>query len=95
MSNLLMEASVALGVISIGLALLLFSLYRRLYAQTKTGFGLALLVFAGAFVVQSGLTVYSYLATMPIIPDSFAPFLFAIGLCEAVGLAAVVWTASH
>ncbi|MCI4343212.1 MAG: hypothetical protein L3J92_03730 [Thermoplasmata archaeon] len=95
MSNVLMEASVALGLISIILAGALFALYRRVYANTKTGFGLALLVFAGAFVVQSGLTVYSYLAAMPIIPDSFAPFLFAIGLCEATGLGAVVWTAAH
>jgi hypothetical protein len=93
MSDLLMEASVAVGIVSIGLAVMLFALYRRLYTDTKTGFGLALLVFAGAFVVQSGLTVYSYLATMPIIPNSFAPFLLGIGLCEATGLAAVVWTA--
>lgn len=95
MSSLLMEASVVLGLVSIVLACLLFALYRRLYSDTRSGFGLALLVFAGAFVVQSGLTVYSYLATMPLIPDSFAPFLFAIGLCEATGLGAVVWTASH
>lgn len=95
MSDLLMEASVALGLVSIVLAGGLFLLYRRIYAQTRTGFGLALLVFAGAFVVQSALTVYSYLAAMPIIPDSFAPFLFGIGLCEATGLAAVVWTASR
>jgi hypothetical protein len=90
-----MEASVALGLVSIVLAGALFVLYRRLYAHTRTGFGVALLVFAGAFVIQSGLTVYSYLAAMPLIPDSFAPFLFAIGLCEATGLGAVVWTASH
>jgi hypothetical protein len=95
MSDLLMEASVALGVISIVLAGGLFLLYRRIYTDTRTGFGLALLVFAGAFVVQSGLTVYSYLAAMPLIPDSFAPFLFGIGLCEATGLGAVVWTASR
>jgi len=95
MSNPLMEASVVLGVVSIALAGALFVLYRRLYSQTRTGFGLALLVFAAAFVVQSGLTVYSYLASMPIIPDSFAPFLFGIGLCEATGLGAVVWTASR
>ena len=95
MSSLLMDASVALGLVSIVLAGGLFLLYRRIYTQTRTGFGLALLVFAGAFVVQSALTVYSYLATMPIIPDSFAPFLFGIGLCEATGLGAVVWTASR
>ena len=95
MSNLLMEASVVLGLVSITLAIILFALYRRLYAQTQSGFGLALLVFAAAFVLQSALTVYSYLNSMPFIPDSFAPYLFAIGLCEATGLGAVVWTASR
>jgi hypothetical protein len=95
MSSFLMEASVVLGLVSIGLAGVLFALYRRLYADTRSEFGLALLVFAGAFVVQSALTVYSYLNAMPLIPDSFAPFLFGIGLCEATGLGAVVWTASR
>ncbi|HEV2317836.1 MAG TPA: hypothetical protein VGV89_09745 [Thermoplasmata archaeon] len=94
MSSALMLASVALGLVSIGLAGILFALYRRLYQSTRTGFGLALLVFAGAFVAQSVLTVYSDLATMPLIPDSFAPFLFGIGLCEATGLGAIVWSAS-
>jgi len=95
MSNLLMESSVVLGLINIALAGALFVLYRRVYASARTGFGLALLVFAGAFVMQSGLTVYSYLATMPLIPDSFAPFLFGIGLCEATGLGAAAWTATR
>jgi hypothetical protein len=95
MTNLLMDASVALGLVSIVLAVILFALYRRLYTQARSGFALALLVFAGAFVLQSGLTVYSYLNSMPLIPDTFAPFLFGIGLCEATGLGAVVWTASR
>lgn len=95
MSDLVMEASVVLGLVSIILAGVLVVLYRRLYAHTRSEFGLALLIFAGAFVVQSALVVYSYLATMPIIPDAFAPFLFGIGLCEATGLGAVVWTASR
>jgi hypothetical protein len=95
MSNLLMEASVAVGIASMGLAGLLFALYRRIYVDTRSGFGIALLVFAGAFVVQSALTVYSYFLTMPLIPDSFAPFLLGIGLCEATGLGAAVWTATR
>jgi hypothetical protein len=95
MTSPLMEASIVLGLVSIILALALFALYRRLYAQTRTSFGLALLVFAGAFVVQSALTVYSDVTAMPLIPDSFAPFLFGIGLCEATGLGAIVWTAAR
>ena len=90
-----MESSVVLGVVTIALAGVLFGLYRRIYARTKSSFALALIVFAGAFVAQSVLIVYSYLAMMPIIPDELAPFLVATGLCETVGLSAVVWTASR
>ena len=93
MSGAVMEASVALGLISIGLAGILFALYRRVYVDTRSGFGLALLVFAGAFVVQNLLVVYSYLATMPLIPGSLSPYLFAIGVTEAAGLGAILWTA--
>jgi hypothetical protein len=94
-SAILMEASVVLAVITIGLAGTLFALYRKIYAQTPTSFGLALIVFAVAFVLQSGLTVYSYLTMMPLIPDTMTPFLFGIGLCEVAGLSAVTWTAAR
>lgn len=95
MTSPLMEASIVLGVVSIGLAIVLFAMYRRLYAQAKSPFGLALLIFAGAFVAQSALTVYSDLSAMPLLPDAVVPYLFGIGLCEATGLGALAWTASR
>lgn len=95
MSAIWMDASVVVAVATIALAGLLFALYRKVYAQTRTRFGLALLVFAAAFVLQSALTLYSYVAMMPLIPESIAPFLFAIGMCEVTGLSAVAWTASR
>lgn len=95
MSAVWMEGSLILGVANIGLTVVLFVLYRRVYAQTKAAFSLALLLFAGAFVVQNLLVVYSYLATMPLIPDSLSPYLFAIGVSEAAGLGAILWTAMN
>lgn len=95
MSDFFMEASLVLGVAGIGLTTILFAIYRRVYRQTKAPFGLALLLFAGAFLAQNVLIVYSYLATMPLIPDSLTPFLFGVGLCETTGLGAVLWTASR
>jgi hypothetical protein len=95
MSDLWMTASVVVAIVTIGLAGVLFALYRRIYAQVQTNFGLALLVFAGAFVVQSSLTVYSYIAMMPLIPASMTPYMFVTGLCEGTGLSAVLWTASR
>jgi len=88
-----MEASIVIGVLNIGLTAVLFGIYRRVYTQTKAAFSLALVAFAGAFVVQNLLVVYSYLATMPLIPETLSPFLFVIGLTEATGLSAILWTA--
>lgn len=93
MTSLLMDASVTLGVVNIGLTITLFALYRRIYSQTRAAFSLALVAFAGAFLVQSVLVVYSYLMTMPLIPDSLSPYLFGIGVSEAAGLSAIAWTA--
>jgi|HubBroStandDraft_3_1064219.scaffolds.fasta_scaffold1022614_2 hypothetical protein len=88
-----MEASLCIGLVNIALTIVLFGLYRRIHTQTRADFTKALMVFAGAFMVQNVLVVYSYLQTMPLIPDPLSPYLFGIGASEAAGLAAIVWTA--
>lgn len=93
MTALWMEASIIIGVLNIGLTAVLFGIYRRIYTQTKASFSLALVAFAGAFVVQNLLVVYSYLNAMPLIPETLSPFLFAIGLSEAAGISAILWSA--
>ena len=93
MTSTWMEASVVIGIVNIALTAVLFGLYRRVYAQTRAAFSLGLLFFAGAFVVQNLLVLYSYLATMPLIPPVMSPYLFSIGITEGAGLGAVLWTA--
>lgn len=93
MTSAFMEASLVIGVLNIGLTGLLFLLYRRIYSQTRAAFTFALILFAGAFLLQNILVVYSYLATMPIIPEPLSPYLFGIGATEAVGLGAIASTA--
>jgi hypothetical protein len=95
MTSTWMEASVVIGIVNIALTAVLFGLYRRVYAQTRAAFSLGLLFFAGAFVVQNLLVLYSYLATMPLIPPVMSPYLFSIGITEGAGLGAVLWTAMH
>jgi hypothetical protein len=90
-----MEASLVVGLVNIGLTGVLFVLYRRIYSKTKASFTLALILFAGAFLLQNVLVVYSYLATMPLIPPPLAPYLFGIGATEAVGLGSIAYTAVH
>lgn len=93
MTTAWMEASLVIGIGNIGLTAALFAVYRKIYTQTRAAFSFGLLLFAGAFVVQNLLVLYSYLATMPIIPDPMSPYLFSIGVSEAAGLSAILWTA--
>lgn len=91
----LMIASIFVGLVNIVLAAILLVVYRGVYARTKAPFTLALLLFASAFLVQNLLVVYSFSKMMTIVPTELDPYLLAIGAFEALGLAAMLWTASR
>ena len=91
----MMTASIAVGLVNIVLAALLLVVYRGVYARTKAPFTLALLVFAAAFLAQNALVVYSFVTMMSIVPNALDPYLLAIGAFEAVGLGAMLWSASR
>src|SRR5438445_13797867 len=91
----LMLASILIGVANVGLASSLLVVYRRVYARTKAPFTLALLLFAAAFLAQNVLVVYSFVTMMSIVPNALDPYLLAIGGFEALGLGAILWSASR
>lgn len=68
-------------------------MYGGIYARTKAKFTLALFAFAVAFLAHNAVVVYSYVRMMPLVPSAINPYLFTIGAFEAVGLAAILWTA--
>ena len=69
--------------------------YRGVYARTKAPFTLALLLFAAAFLAQNVLVVYSFATMMSIVPNALDPYLLGIGAFEAIGLGAMLWSASR
>jgi hypothetical protein len=91
----MMIASILVGGVNIVLASLLLVVYRGVYARTKAPFTLALLLFAAAFLAQNALIVYSYVTMMSIVPGALDPYLLAIGAFEALGLGAMLWTATR
>lgn len=95
MADMYMMGSVMVGVINAGLASALLAVYGIIYGKTKSPFSLALLVFATAFLLQSLLVVYAYATMMPFLPVELSPYLFGIGVFEASGLAAMVYTATR
>jgi len=91
----MMTASILVGLINIGLAAALLVVYRGVYARTKAPFTLALLLFAAAFLAQNVLVVYSFATMMSIVPNALDPYLLGIGAFEAIGLGAMLWSASR
>lgn len=91
----MMIASVFVGGVNALLAAILLVVYRGVYARTKAPFTLALLLFAAAFLAQNALVVYSFVTMMALVPSALDPYLFAIGIFEALGLGAMLWTASR
>jgi len=90
-----MMGSLIVGVANIILASVLLVAYRGVYARTKAPFSLALILFAAAFLAHNFLVVYSFTTMMAIVPSELDPYLLGIGGLEAVGLAAMLWTATR
>ncbi len=69
--------------------------YRGVYARTKAPFSLALTLFAAAFLAHDVLVTYSLGSMMAIVPSAMDLYLFGIGTLEALGLFAMLWTATR
>ena len=95
MTDLTTLALTAVAALNVVLAAVLAALYARTYARTKAPFTLGLILFALAFLAQNVLLAYSYGTMMPLFAEALVPYLLAIGVFEAAGLAAVLWTATR
>ena len=91
----MMIASILVGGVNIVLAAILLFVYRGVYERTKAPFTIALLLFATAFLVQNALVVYSFVLMMALVPSALEPYLLAIGAFEALGLGAMLWSATR
>lgn len=91
----MMIASIAVGAVNAVLAGILLVVYGGVFARTKAPFTLALLVFAAAFLAQNALIVYSFVTMMSVVPSALDPYLLGIGILEALGLGAMLWTATR
>ena len=91
----LMIASIAVGGVNIVLASILLVVYGRVYARGKAPFTAALLLFATAFLAHNALVVYSFFTMMSVVPSALDPYLLGIGVLEALGLGAMLWSAAQ
>jgi hypothetical protein len=95
MPSVFMMGSLAVGVANIVLASVLLVVYRGIFDRTRAPFSAALLLFSAAFLAHNLLVVYSLTTMMAIVPGELDPYLFGIGALEAIGLGAMLWTATR
>jgi len=95
MPSVFMVGSIVVGVANILLASTLLIVYRGVYTRMKAPFTLALLLFASAFLAQNILVVYSLTSMMNLVPSALDSYLLGIGTLEAIGLGAMLWTATR
>ncbi len=95
MTSVLMIGSLSVSAANVVLAAILLSVYRGVYARTKAPFSLALLLFAAAFLAHNLLMIFSLGTMMDVVPGVLDPYLLGIGALEAVGLGAMLWTATR
>ena len=95
MTSVFMLGTLAVSGANAFLAGTLLVVYRGIYARTKAPFSIALIVFAAAFLAHNLLVMYSLGSMMAIVPSAMDPYLFGIGTFEAIGLLAMLWTATR
>ena len=95
MTDLMTYAVIVVAALNVVLSGVLVAFYLRMYSRTRAPFTLGLILFALAFLAQNVLVAYSYGTMMPLFGDALIPVLLTIGAFEALGLLAILWTASR
>lgn len=68
----------------------LIYLYGRIFAKTRAGYSVGLLIFAFLLLLHNVLTVYGYAFMGGFFGDQVYPFLLMITVCESGGLVALL-----
>lgn len=90
--SLLMYGSVAGAALNLVLVGLLLFVYASSYRKLRTGFTLGLLVFAGFFLVQNLITLFSYVTMMSYYVAGVDLHVALFTWAQTAGLGVLVFT---
>jgi hypothetical protein len=94
MSEAMMYATVGVAAVDAALSAGLLALYAKSYRRVKAPFTMGLVMFAGLFLVQNALAVYSYLSMMTFFPDAVQPYMLGVMALEALALSVMLYSAN-
>ena len=76
-----------INVVNLGLLGALIFTFAKIYRTSRANFPLGLIFFCGLLMINSIISVYSYITMSMLFSDLLVPYLLAISIAEMAGLA--------
>ena len=76
-----------INVVNLGLLGALIFTFAKIYRTSRANFTLGLIFFCGLLMINSIISVYSYITMSMLFSDLLVPYLLAISIAEMAGLA--------
>lgn len=75
-----------INMANLGLLSILVITFVKIYRSSKASFTLGLIFFCGLLMVNSIISIYSYVTMSMLFSDLLTPYLLAISIAELAGL---------
>lgn len=74
-----------INITNLGLLSALIFTFAKIYRNSRTNFTLGLIFFCGLLMINSIISVYSYITMSMLFSDQLVPYLLAISIAEMAG----------
>lgn len=74
-----------INMINLGLLSALVFTFVKIYRNSRANFTLGLILFCGLLMINSIISVYSYITMSMLFSDQLVPYLLAISIAEMAG----------
>lgn len=91
MADVALQTATVFSLVNVLLLIGLLAVYGNSFRKIRARFTLGLLFFAGLFLVQNLIAVYSYAAMFMYFAAGAGPLVLAITLVQTTGLAVLFW----
>jgi hypothetical protein len=88
--SLLMDVSSIVSMANVGILVVLFAVYIKIYTKTKAMFTIGLIVFSAMLMLHNIIAVYGYFAMAPLYSNELLPYFVVIHFAELIGLIALM-----
>lgn len=80
-----MEVNALINIINLGLLSSIIFVFMKIYRNSKANFALGLIFFSSLLMVNSIISIYSYVTMSMLFSDLLTPYLLAISIAEMAG----------